>query len=144
MHLISGEDPAPEVTLEDHCKYKYLFNFRGVAASFRFKHLFLCGSLVLHVGEDWLEFFYPALKPWVHFVPLDPNFSSDQIQDLIEFLNAHDEIAKNIANKGKEFIRNWLRMKDVEIYWTQLLKQYSKKMSFVPKPDPKTTKKLSK
>ena len=41
-----GLDPAPEVSLEDHCQFKYLFNFRGVAASFRFKHLFLCGSLV--------------------------------------------------------------------------------------------------
>ena len=30
-----GLEPFPEVTLEDHCKYRYLFNFRGVAASFR-------------------------------------------------------------------------------------------------------------
>ena len=33
-------------------RYKYLFNFRGVAASFRFKHLFLCNSLVFHVGPQ--------------------------------------------------------------------------------------------
>ena len=49
--LLSGEDPSPEVSLEDHCKFKYLFNFRGVAASFRLKHLFMCKSLVLHVGQ---------------------------------------------------------------------------------------------
>ena len=52
------------------CSYRYLFNFRGVAASFRFKHLFLCDSVVFHVGEDWLEFFYPAMKPWVHYIPV--------------------------------------------------------------------------
>jgi protein glucosyltransferase len=34
-----GLEPFPEVTLEDHCKYRYLFNFRGVAASFRFATL---------------------------------------------------------------------------------------------------------
>ena len=96
-------------------RYKYLFNFRGVAASFRFKHLFLCNSLVFHVGpkgtfqpnqttytyspirslkytmsrivdsiifawliskcfpdlnDDWLEFFYSAMKPWLHYVPV--------------------------------------------------------------------------
>ena len=39
-----GVEPAEEVKLEDHCGYRYLFNFRGVAASFRFKHLFLCNS----------------------------------------------------------------------------------------------------
>ena len=37
-----GLEPAEEMSLEDHCQYKYLFNYRGVAASFRFKHLFLC------------------------------------------------------------------------------------------------------
>lgn len=50
---------------------RYLFNFRGVAASFRFKHLFLCRSLVFHVGEEWMEFFYPAMKPWVHYIPME-------------------------------------------------------------------------
>ena len=62
--------PAQELKLADHCEWKYLFNFRGVAASFRFKHLFLCDSVVFHVGNDWLEFFYPALKPWVHYIPV--------------------------------------------------------------------------
>ena len=37
-----GLEPALEVSLESHCQYKFLFNYRGVAASFRFKHLFLC------------------------------------------------------------------------------------------------------
>ena len=37
-----GMEPAQEMSLESHCQYKYLFNYRGVAASFRFKHLFLC------------------------------------------------------------------------------------------------------
>ena len=50
--------------------FRYLFNFRGVAASFRLKHLFLCESLVFHVGDEWLEFFYPGLKPWVHYIPV--------------------------------------------------------------------------
>lgn len=55
--------------------FRYLFNFRGVAASFRFKHLFLCGSLVFHVGDEWLEFFYPQLKPWVHYIPVQQDLS---------------------------------------------------------------------
>jgi protein glucosyltransferase len=68
-----GVEPSPEVTMELQCQYRYLFNFRGVAASFRLKHLFLCGSLVFHVGDmgdDYLEFFYGALVPWVHYIPV--------------------------------------------------------------------------
>jgi len=54
---------------------RYLFNFRGVAASFRYKHLFLCRSLVFQVGSDWQEFFYHALKPWVHYIPVKSDLS---------------------------------------------------------------------
>ena len=75
-----GADPASEVSFENHCKYKYLFNFRGVAASFRLRHLFLCGSLVFHVGDEWQEFFYPALKPWVHYIPLKSYPKKDDIE----------------------------------------------------------------
>ncbi|KAF2368707.1 Lipopolysaccharide-modifying protein [Trinorchestia longiramus] len=73
-------EPAPEVSLENHCQYKYLFNFHGVAASFRFKHLFLCGSLVLHEADDWVEFFYPQMKPWIHYVPFPPRASVDELR----------------------------------------------------------------
>ncbi|KAH7969287.1 hypothetical protein HPB52_016576 [Rhipicephalus sanguineus] len=86
-----GRPAAEEVRFEDHCKYKYLFNFRGVAASFRLKHLFLCKSLVLHVGDEWLEFFYPQLKPWVHYVPVSVDLN--EVEELLEFAKENDEVA---------------------------------------------------
>jgi len=139
-----GKDPSPEVTLEDHCKYKYLFNFRGVAASFRLKHLFMCESLVLHVGSDWLEFFYPALKPWVHYVPVAPNASVKKIEDLLNFLRSHEDIATKIAQKGHLFIKDSLKMQDVEAYWVELLTKYAQKMSFIPTVDKALMKKITK
>lgn len=72
--------PASEVPLEDHCQYKYLFNYRGVAASFRFKHLFLCGSLVFHSDDKWIEFFYLKMKPWVHYIPIKIGASKNEIR----------------------------------------------------------------
>lgn len=59
--LLYAEE-AEKVPLEEHCGYAYLFNFRGIAASFRHKHLFLCRSLVFHVGNEWDEFYYGAMK----------------------------------------------------------------------------------
>lgn len=52
-----------------------------MAASFRFKHLFLCGSLVFHVGDEWQEFFYPQLKPWVHYIPVRQDLSDVRYQN---------------------------------------------------------------
>uniref|UniRef100_A0A8P4GJJ4 Glycosyl transferase CAP10 domain-containing protein n=2 Tax=Dicentrarchus labrax TaxID=13489 RepID=A0A8P4GJJ4_DICLA len=125
-----GKPPAKEIPLVDHCKYKYLFNFRGVAASFRFKHLFLCGSLVFHVGDEWQEFFYPQLKPWVHYIPVKQDLSD--LRELLQFVKENDAIAQEIATRGKEFILNHLRMQDISCYWERLLTEFSHLLTYKP------------
>lgn len=114
----------------DHCKYKYLFNFRGVAASFRFKHILLCKSTVFHVGNEWQEFFYNKLIPWIHYIPLDMNASKETIKDVLLFVKSNDTIAKEIANNGFNMIWNNLKMKDVTCYWRKLLKKYAKLLKY--------------
>lgn len=124
--------PAKEVSFEQHCRYRYLFNFRGVAASFRLKHILLCKSLVFHVGNDWLEFFYPALKPWIHYIPVEANAKKETYKELLDFVQTHDEIAQEIAKNGYDIIWAHLRMKDVSCYWKKLLKRYAKLLKFKP------------
>ncbi|CAL9698597.1 unnamed protein product [Knipowitschia caucasica] len=126
-----GKPPAKEIPLVDHCKYKYLFNFRGVAASFRFKHLFLCGSLVFHVGDEWQEFFYPQLKPWVHYIPVKQDLSDVKV--LLHFAKENDAIVQDIALRGRQFILDHLKMEDVSCYWKELLTEYSKLLTYKPK-----------
>lgn len=126
------EEPAQEVSLEDHCQYKYLFNFRGVAASFRLKHLFLCRSLVFHGGDEWIEFFYPSMKPWIHFIPIKKGFTEADIAELLHFAKDNDERMQQLADKGHEFIWNNLRMEDVSCYWHKLLTQYGKLLKYKP------------
>ncbi|XP_037617789.1 protein O-glucosyltransferase 1 [Sebastes umbrosus] len=126
-----GRPPAKEIPLVDHCKYKYLFNFRGVAASFRFKHLFLCGSLVFHVGDEWQEFFYPQLQPWVHYIPVKQDLSD--VRELLQFVKENDAIAQEVASRGKELILDHLRMQDVSCYWERLLTEFSHLLTYKPK-----------
>uniref|UniRef100_A0A8C6J9J4 Uncharacterized protein n=2 Tax=Melopsittacus undulatus TaxID=13146 RepID=A0A8C6J9J4_MELUD len=123
-----GKPAAKEIPLVDHCKYKYLFNFRGVAASFRLKHLFLCGSLVFHVGEEWLEFFYPQLKPWVHYIPVRSDLSD--VRELLQFVKENDAIAQEISDRGRQFITEHLQMEDVSCYWEHLLSEYSQALTY--------------
>ncbi|XP_055639482.1 O-glucosyltransferase rumi homolog [Toxorhynchites rutilus septentrionalis] len=123
-------EPAKEVRLEDHCQYKFLFNFRGVAASFRFKHLFLCKSLIFHVGDEWLEFFYPSLKPWVHYVPVKVGTSQGELEELLRFFMEHENVAREIAERGYDHIWNHLRMEDVQCYWRRLLRRYGKLINY--------------
>lgn len=129
-------EPAKEISLEEHCKYKYLFNYRGVAASFRLKHLFLCNSLVFHVGNEWQEFFYDSLKPWVHYVPVTKEPKQSELKYLLEFFNEHDELAEEIATRGRNQIWDHLKMKDIHCYWRRLLRKYAKLLKFEVKLDP--------
>jgi len=131
-------------------RFKYLFNYRGVAASFRFKHLFLCRSLgkftfsleenfcfvilnlflVFHVGDEWLEFFYPSLVPWFHYIPVPSTADQQMIQSIINFAIHHDGIMREISENGANFIENHLTLNDISCYWKTLLLEYTKLLSF--------------
>ena len=119
-----GHPPAAELKHEAFCQYKYLFNFRGVAASFRLRHLFLCGSLVFHVGSDWIEFFYDRLEPWYHYIPI--NTDLNDVEQLLLFAQNNDRLISKIARQGRDFIWEYLTMDHVELYWKELLFEYVK------------------
>lgn len=125
-----GAEPVKDIPMEKHCSYKYLFNFRGVAASFRFRHLFLCQSLVIHVGDEWKEFFYDALVPNYHFIQVSAYPEENELRYLLRFLVENDEIAQDIARRGFEAVNQMLDMKDVDCYWYKLLTEYTKLLKF--------------
>lgn len=82
------------------------------------------------MGDEWDEFFYSAMIPWYHYVPVPSQASQEELKDLILFVKTHPLIAKSIANNGYNFIKENLRMIDVENYWFALLKSYSKLLDF--------------
>ncbi|KZC09459.1 PREDICTED: O-glucosyltransferase rumi homolog [Dufourea novaeangliae] len=127
--------PASEAPLESHCKYKYLFNFKGVAASFRHKHLFLCQSLVFHVGDEWTEFYYDAMVPWIHYIPIPKDADQIVLEEIMQFAKENDELSKKIADQGKDFIWNNLRMSDIVHFWKKLIRRYSKLLTYKPSLD---------
>ncbi|XP_031830967.1 O-glucosyltransferase rumi homolog isoform X2 [Nomia melanderi] len=127
--------PAAEVSLESHCKYKYLFNFKGVAASFRHKHLFLCKSLIFHVGDEWTEFYYDAMVPWIHYIPVSKDANQSELEEIIEFAKYNDELSKEIANQGRDFIWNNLKMTNILQFWKRLIQKYSKLLTYKPSLD---------
>jgi len=131
---IMGLTPAPLVSPAEHCRFKYLLNFDGVAASFRLKNLLACGSLVLYAAPAWEEFFYPRLVPWVHYVPVGDDPADAEA--VLDFLTRHDAIAAAIAANGREFIERRLTLDAVEGYWRSLLVAYAARLTYAPTRDP--------
>jgi protein glucosyltransferase len=83
------------------------------------------------VGDEWLEFFYDTLKPWVHYIPVRQDLTD--AKELIEFAQENDQIAKEIAKRGRDFIMDHLKMEDISCYWEELIKEYTNLLKFKPK-----------
>lgn len=56
-------------------------------------------------------------------------------RNILLFFKDHDNLAKEIADRGYRFIRTHLRMKDVTWYWETLLHEYAKLLQYKPKVD---------
>lgn len=126
--------PAEPVAPRDHCSWRYLLNFDGVAASFRLKNLLACGGLVFYVEPKWEEFFYPKLIPGEHYVPLSLDVA--EAARTVEALRTDDARARRIARNGRDFIEKHLTLAHVRRYWLDLLADYSSLQKFEPRRDP--------
>ena len=82
------------------------------------------------MGSEWLEFFYPALKPWVHFIPVPSNAEEGEILHLLEFVKEHQDLARGIAEAGAKFVEEQLKMEDVTCYWDKLIRTYTKLLKY--------------
>ena len=51
-------------------QYKYVVNVEGNCAALRLKYLLAGPSAVFFVQSDEIEWFYPLLKPFVHYIPV--------------------------------------------------------------------------
>ena len=94
-------------------------------------------SLVFHVGEEWLEFFYPAMKAWIHYIPVPSSAREEELYGLIEFARENPEISSKIAERGAMFIEDHLRLPDVTCYWDKLLRSYAELITYKVTRDPR-------
>ena len=91
---------------------------------------------MFHVGDEWLEYFYPAMKAWIHYIPVPSRANEEEIYNLIEFVKDNQDIAHNIAERGAKFIEDHLRPSDVQCYWAKLLRSYSQLIKYKVTKDP--------
>jgi EGF-domain serine glucosyl/xylosyltransferase len=57
-------------------------------------------------------------------------------RELIQFAMENDDVVWDIAQQGRLFIENHLRMKDITCYWSLLLKNYARLLKYEPDLDP--------
>jgi hypothetical protein len=85
-------------------RYRHLVDVDGYCCAWVSLFLKLASrSTVLKVGSDYLQWYFDKLVPWVHYIPLLPDVSD--IDWIIEWVNAHDDSCKEIAENGHALMK---------------------------------------
>lgn len=105
---------------------RYLLNLDGITASRRLATLLSIDSLVLKQESRWAEWYYPALQPCVHYVPIWQRDTSD-ILAVLAALNASaasQAAAQAIAANANAFAAATLSDAAVFAHWQRILDRY--------------------
>lgn len=111
--------PAETLPVTGFVPYKYLISLDGVGAAWKRTATILASGSVLLLHHRWTQFFYPGMKPWLHYVPLKLDFSD--LIDCYDWLVAHPSQARQIAENGRRFAKEVLTPRALETYFAQVL-----------------------
>ena len=87
-------------------------------------------------GNDWLEFFYKEMKPWVHYIPISTKATINELESAITWALNNDAAAEKIAQAGYDFVDTFLTVDNVECYWKELLQRYQKLLKYEVEQNP--------
>jgi hypothetical protein len=126
IDLLSLKTTYPLVTyqtIETQFKAKYLLVIDGHTWANRTAAFLCAGSVVLFttVFNDWVS---RQIKPWVYYVPLEMDYSD--LDNKLLWLIDHDDEAREIGRRGKEFAERELDFSSMQLYNAALVLEYAK------------------
>ena len=132
-NLTLPHDTKPEMSLADQVKkYKYIINADGHCAALRLRQLLASDSAVLWIESDQVEWFYPLLQPFVHYIPVRfdvHHTDTDPLPDLlnkIAWAEANPKVVAGIVHNANKFATTHLSEHALSCYSFQLLDEYAR------------------
>lgn len=115
------DNPLPfEASLE----YKYLISIDGNTAAWcRVPSILKSNSVLVKVGGTSVEWFYPAMKEYVHYIP-SPE-SEEGFLETFEFLKTHNAMMPEIIENAHRFVDTFLTEEAIKEYTYQIFYGYA-------------------
>lgn len=111
------------VSWKEFLECKYLPYVDGVmCAAPALQWRLLSGSLTFKPDSEEIQWFYRALKPYIHYVPVKSDLSD--LIEKIEWAKEHDGECKQIASQALKFAEENILYHDVLNYFCLTLKRY--------------------
>ncbi|MCH9634502.1 MAG: hypothetical protein S4CHLAM7_12540 [Chlamydiae bacterium] len=117
--------PVSWTVHKDHLNYKYLVIPDGNTCTYPRYYLGLfSNSVVFKQESNQIQWFYRALIPYEHYVPVASDFSD--LPEKVEWAKENDDKMKQIAKSATDFVNENLLPQHINTYMGTLLKEYSK------------------
>lgn len=121
----------PVMSLTDQVQnYKYIINADGHCAAVRMQSLLLSDSAVFWIETNQVEWFYPLLLPYVHYIPVrdirwEPEDPLLDIVSKIAWAEKHPDKVAAIVRNANHFALTHLSDHALTCYSVQLLDEYA-------------------
>ncbi len=116
---------SPYVSIPDHFAFKYLIDIDGNSCTYeRCRWILVSNSTLLKPFSHNIQWYYKALQPGVHYVPLKEDLSD--LETTYAWLKDHDGEAKKIADAGHDLGLAIFSQEAIQKYCATLLYEYSK------------------
>lgn len=112
-------------SIEEQIKFKYILDVDGWSNTWDATVWKLySGSVLLKTTSVWKQWYYDDLKKWVHYVPVENDFSD--LNEKIEWCRNNNEKCKEIIKNSRKLViekLNWDKTKNDTI---DIFKKYTK------------------
>jgi len=102
--------------------FKFVVNVGNNGFADRVKILLSMGNVIFFHTSGWKEWYYSALVPWVHYVPVMHDFSD--LCEKHELLSRSPEAAATISRNAQKFFKDNLRPADKNDYVGEFVMQW--------------------
>jgi EGF-domain serine glucosyl/xylosyltransferase len=107
----------------DHLRYKYLLSLDGNSATgTRVPWIMLSNSILIKQDSQKIEWFYPALKPYVHYIPIKEDLTDIFMQ--LQWMQENDKEVQKISDNASDFVKNNLMPEHIDVHMSLILDEY--------------------
>jgi len=113
--------PNKFITLTDQIKrWRFLIDVQGGSGwTDRLKFFFFANRVIFCIEKYEHEFYFPKLKPWVHYVPVDP--WKKNLKENYDKVMSEPELETELKRNAFEFAHTHLLQEHAIEYYRQLI-----------------------
>ena len=108
---------------EQVAMYKYLIWAPGNCASVRLALQLASDAAVFKIDNDESEWYYPLLKPFVHYIPLEANSTFVNLEEMMYWARHHQDEVATMILEANAFAKLYLSPSGRDCYTVQLLQR---------------------